>query len=133
MEEIDNFDKVYQWLFQFLRQKPLEYYFSKLPEQLADDIIKELNHPDRIEPFYSALVINLAKHIRSVKMNNQLPLFKIPQDTIPFSDVLLEELQRNYPRAFEKKHKQTKKRYGLKQIKIQFPDRQPPSFFEIYS
>jgi len=132
MKDITNFEKVYHNLFKLLKKKPVSFFFSQLPEQLSDKVITEFCENRRnkqaiilIDTNYRRLIRELSEYIRSVKMDNQLPLLETPKKTIALSEKILNKLKKEYPRAFEKRHKRTRNRYGIKQTKIDFPDNNP--------
>lgn len=123
------FSPVYQLVF---KHKPLEWYFTNTPDFLAYDVIEEFmaskalnSQKENADRMRNDLKNHLVKLIINKKeKEKQLTLLTIGSGD-PLRDKLIQEIKINFPRAFIKRFKQTRNRYGVVQAILDLSQRRP--------
>lgn len=126
--KIDNshLDDLFSLAYWHLKKKGREYFYSKPPQILADEVIEELlqekkHYESLIRAYQFSFPRRIEQYIKEVKRKNQLIAFEIssPSET-GLEEKILKELKVKYPRAFVRRRKRTRKKYGCVQVQIEF-------------
>jgi len=128
--QLEEFDYLYHYLFQDLRRKPLEFLFSKSPENLAEQIIDEFasdinnkGYLDLVDKYFLRALHKLSAYIRERKKDEkQLFLLQGKKGNITFREKLLANIAQEFPKAMVQKRKKSWNRYGVIQTSILFPE-----------
>lgn len=139
-DDIDFADQVIHDVLKHIRKEPRGLLYSMPPEDLATDLIdlmafKSIRPPapasgysKAVDAWFGRIHRRLVPIIRKMKADNQLTAFELPNQVYTtFQEKLLKQVSREFPGAFKRSRRRTRRTFGIKQVTIEFPLPPEPS------